>query len=102
MFVEYEVLDKETGENVSEEFSREMKKKYEGEDGGGTCKNNVNVRFYRINANNDNVIVSYGFLYPKRNTSVIINGDNENQISEITSKIEKETEFALIEVEHGN
>lgn len=102
MFVGYEVLDKETRENASEDFSREMRKIYKSEDGGGTCMNNVNIRFYRINANNNNVVVSDEFLYPNRNTSTIIFERNHTKISEIKSELEEETKnFKLKLTEKG-
>ena len=111
MFVEYRVLKKTMLPNVDEiiesiSFFEIMEKLYK--DKGKETPSPwgiwyVEEKFYEIDGNK--IYVGKGPIYgihASKLTSVIIDGDNENQIFEITSKLEEETEFALIEVEHGN
>lgn len=107
MFVEYETLNKITKENNSEEFFEAMKKLYKGK--GKKTKmcsrgRDVDVRFYKIGTpeKNNDVYVSDGFFYRGRLTSLIVYGDNQEEISRVQSRLEKETELELKKVLEGN
>lgn len=103
MFGEYEILDKITKENNSEEFFETMKKYYRGEKVSGPCPRNIdNLMFYEID--NNEVRVSKGHIYRERPSSVIIsdNNENEEQIFKVKSKLEREMKkFELKLIEKG-
>ncbi len=99
MFVEYEVLNKNTEKNASELFSEVMKKLYKGEEMTGPCWRKIDVMSYNID--NNKVYVSKEPFYRESTSSVSIIGRNHKEISETKSKLEKETEFKLKLIKKG-
>lgn len=90
MFVEYETLNKITKENNSEKFFEAMKKRYRGEKASGPCGRDIDNLISCV-INDNKIYVADSPIYRGRTSSLTIDGKNHTKISEVKSKLEKET-----------